>query len=96
MGAEMKFFWCNKTMDWIEIVPRETRRVHIIGDTCEVVSQADGNGYTSKSAYRRSLKDQGMVEMGNDAPKLAPRPYVPVPGVGDTIRRVAWEKGFTL
>lgn len=89
----MKFYWCNKTMKWQELVPRETRSVHIISDDCEVVSQADGKGYTSKSRYRAELKARGMVELGNDAPKTQPKSYVPVPGVGDTLRRVAWEKG---
>ncbi len=81
-------------MDWVQPVPRETRSVHIIGDECELVSQADGKGYTSKSRYRAELKARGMIEMGNDAPKAQPRPYRPVPGVGDTLRRVACEKGM--
>lgn len=31
-----------------------------------LVSQADGKIYDSKSAYRRSLKENGCIEVGND------------------------------
>lgn len=33
-----------------------------------LTNMADGKQYDSKSAYRKSLKEHGMVEMGNDAP----------------------------
>ena len=39
-------------------------------------SMADGKLYDSKSAYRQTLKDRGLVELGNDAP-LAPPPPAP-------------------
>lgn len=35
-------------------------------------SMADGRLYDSKSAYRRTLKDRGLVELGNDAPRTSP------------------------
>ena len=31
-------------------------------------SMADGRIYDSKSAYRRTLKEKGLTEVGNDAP----------------------------
>lgn len=37
-------------------------------------SMADGQFYDSKSAYRRTLKERGLVELGNDAPLQAPPP----------------------
>ena len=38
-------------------------------------SMADGKLYDSKSAYRRTLKEKGLVELGNDAPlKSTPKP----------------------
>ena len=37
-------------------------------------SMADGLLYDSKSAYRRTLKERGLVELGNDAPVQAPKP----------------------
>lgn len=39
-------------------------------------SMADGKVYDSKSAYRQTLKDRGLVELGNDAP-IAPPPPPP-------------------
>jgi hypothetical protein len=41
----------------------------IISDGTEVRSMGDGKIYTSKSALRRSYKEQGFVELGNDAPR---------------------------
>jgi len=39
------------------------------GDTIHgIQSMADGKMYDSKSAYRKSLKEKGLVELGNDAP----------------------------
>lgn len=90
----MKFYWCKGRMDWVEAKPVAARAVHIISDDCEVVSQADGRPYTSKARYRAELKARGMIEMGNEKPLTEPKPYVPAPGVEDTIRRVAWEKGM--
>ena len=76
--------------DWLDKPAASARAVHIIGDECEFVSQADGKGYSSKSAYRRALKSQGLVELGND--RIEPKPFKPTP-VGDTLRRVAAQKG---
>lgn len=40
-----------------------------ISDTMDAVqSQLDGRMYDSKSALRRTYKDGGVVELGNDAP----------------------------
>lgn len=33
-----------------------------------LMSMADGKYYDSKSAYRRSLKEKGLIELGTDAP----------------------------
>ncbi len=42
----------------------------IIRDAMEPVqSQADGRLYDSKSALRAAYRDQGYVELGNDAPR---------------------------
>ena len=85
-----KFYWCKQAMDWVDSPPVAARAVHIIGDECEFISQADGKGYSSKSAYRKALRSQGLVELGND--RIEPKPFKPTP-TGDTLRRVAWEKG---
>lgn len=35
------------------------------------VSMADGRTYDSKSAYRATLKDRGLTEVGNEAPTIS-------------------------
>ncbi len=37
-------------------------------------SMADGKLYDSKSAYRQTLKDRGLTEIGNDVQKPTPPP----------------------
>lgn len=39
-----------------------------------IKSMADGKLYDSKSAYRKSLKEKGLVELGNDAPVVGKGP----------------------
>lgn len=39
-----------------------------------IQSMADGKYYDSKSEYRRSLKEKGLVELGNDAPTVGKGP----------------------
>lgn len=39
---------------------------------------ADGNYYTSKSAFRRTTRQYGCVEVGNDASMARPRKPVPM------------------
>lgn len=40
---------------------------HLINDNLDYVqSQADGKYYSSKSEYRKSLKQAGMIELGNE------------------------------
>lgn len=41
----------------------------IVRDTIELKSMADGKTYTSKRALRKSYREQGFVEMGNQRPK---------------------------
>ena len=64
-------------------IPREVvtiqRGAQIIGDYIAgpgdaLKSMADGKMYDSKSAYRKSLKAQGLVELGNDAPSTCEEP----------------------
>jgi hypothetical protein len=57
------------------IVPRFAP--YVVSDSLGVqgvVSQADGKLYDSKSSYYSSLKAQGMVVMGNDAPTTKATP----------------------
>ena len=77
-------------MDWVDRPPVAPRAVHVINDDCEVVSQATGQPFTSKAAYRADLKARGWIEIGND--RIEPKPFKPTP-VRETMERVAWEKG---
>lgn len=63
--------------------PRETvilqRGPQVIGDYVAgpgdaIKSMADGKMYDSKSEYRKELKRQGLVELGNDAPTTCKEP----------------------
>ena len=38
----------------------------VLAGAVEIQSKADGKTYTCRKAYRDSLKQQGMVELGND------------------------------
>lgn len=73
-----RLLWRNG--DWLEIpqdyTPPRRKGPYIISDTQEAFkSMADGKMYESKSEYRRSLREQGYVEMGNDLP--AEKTYQP-------------------
>ena len=77
-------------MDWVDSPPVAARAVHIINDDCEIISQATGQPFTSKERYRADLRARGLVELGND--RIPPKEFKPTP-VGDTLRRVAAQKG---
>lgn len=67
-----RFIWDGD--EWVDIAllpPRpRSKAPAIISDHHDpFVSQADGRTYDSKSAYRRSLRERGMVEVGNDIPE---------------------------
>lgn len=43
------------------------KRVYGVADGCDPIkSMVDGTVYESKSAYRRHLKQNGYIEVGND------------------------------
>ena len=58
---------------------KRQRGPQVISDTVGsdingIQSMADGKYYDSKSEYRRSLKEKGLVELGNDAPVVGKGP----------------------
>jgi hypothetical protein len=64
-------------------IPREEvvirKGMHVISDYIAgpgdaLKSMADGKMYDSKSTYRKSLKAQGLIELGNDAPTTCKEP----------------------
>jgi len=72
-----RYFWDkeqNKFVPEGEYVRQSEGSHNVIQDTCApFVSHLDGKTYESKSAYRRTLKAAGMVEIGNDTIKPRPR-----------------------
>lgn len=59
-----------ETKEWLPVVREDKPRPNaptVHQDEMEPMqSMADCKFYTSKSAYRRSLKEQGFIEVGND------------------------------
>lgn len=48
----------------------------LLSDTMDPVqSQLDGKLYDSKSRLRRTYRDAGVVEVGNDSSVTAPKPF---------------------
>jgi len=72
-GLVLDAIACGKVKQ-IEQEVVERRRAAYVQTDCMgegaqgIQSMADGKLYDSKSAYRRSLKEKGLVELGNDAP----------------------------
>lgn len=63
----------------------------VIMDGIETKSMVDGKIYTSKAKLRRSYRERGYVEVGNEEQKMPPRPEPD----RDSIRRdikTAFEK----
>jgi hypothetical protein len=78
---------CKTCHDWHDLSepwPIECRAVEqdkrsklsgpaFISDNVEVKSMADGQIYTSKRALRRSYRERGYVEVGDQQQKIPPR-----------------------
>ena len=96
--SRRRLLWRNG--DWLEIPEGYTparKGPYIISDTqAAFKSMADGKMYDSKSQYRRSLREQGYVEMGNDLPQQ--KTYQPAnvgKDIKDAIEQVRAGKGAT-
>ena len=63
---------------------------HVISDTMDPIrSMADGLLYDSKAVYRRSLRDRGLIEVGNErAPYDQRREFDPGPVAPDIKRAI--------
>jgi hypothetical protein len=63
----------------------------IISDNIDAFqSMADGRFYDSKSAYRRTLRDRGLIEVGNEKVE---RSSTPAPRVRHDLRRAYQQLG---
>lgn len=63
-------------------------------DSIEIKSMVDGRIYTSKAALRRSYRERGYIEVGNEQqrpPKKAPPDRK---GVRNALRKAAAQTGF--
>jgi len=59
---------------------------HVIRDIGEYQSPIDNSIITSRSAHRQHLKIHDVIEVGNER-MPAPRPNIPITGVGEAIKR---------
>lgn len=66
----------------------------LIRDCIEVKSMVDGQIYTSKSALRRSYREKGYIEVGNEELKAPPKPKPDRKGIRDAVRRAANQVGI--
>jgi hypothetical protein len=60
---------------------------HIISDSIEVKSMADGQVYSSKSELRRSYKQHGYVEIGNEEIRPPKKPAPNKNEIKDTVKK---------
>lgn len=81
-----------------KLIPRdeyqqESRKTswQVLPDIQPYISQIDGHIVPSRNAHRAHLRINGCVEVGNEQQRSRPRD-TPLPGLKDTIIRVANEK----
>ena len=84
--------------------PDRTKRSHLnspglILDTMQpIISQLDGKRYDSKAALRRTYKQAGVIEVGNDSsvtnPKPKSRPRVDRKAVSNIVDKAFAKAGF--
>lgn len=79
---------------WVPIEDvRPARRLQIVRDEHEPFrSHVTGKIHDSKSAYRRELRDHGMIELGND--RVEPQPFRPAKGVDEALARALADRGL--
>lgn len=81
--------WIDKTL----VRGSVERRTHFISpDSIGAFrSMADGEIYDSKSAYRRTLKEKGMLEVGNEDPRKHAKKQWDMPPVSESIKQAIEE-----
>lgn len=66
--------------------PRSPLGFNFISDKLwDLQGQHDGRVYDSKSALRRSYRERGLIELGNDAPRELPPASKPWSGAGNDV-----------
>lgn len=69
---------------------------HIVGDSIEIKSMVDGRIYTSKSALRRSYRERGYIEVGNEELKPPPKPKVDRKAVRESVGKALSRAGIPV
>ncbi len=68
----------------------------VISDQIEVKSMVDGDIYTSKSALRRSYREKGYLEVGNEEQKPFVKPRPDRRAIKDAVGKAMNRAGFSL
>ena len=81
--------WVDKTL----VRGGVERRAHFISTDSHQPfrSMADGKIYDSKSAYRRTLKERGLQEIGNEDPHKHVKKQWNMPPVSESIKQAIEE-----
>lgn len=67
----------------------------IMSDHIEIKSMVDGQTYTSKSALRRSYRENGYIEVGNEEMKPAPKPKPDRKAIRHSVRKALSQVGIS-
>ncbi|WP_141339707.1 hypothetical protein [Bradyrhizobium sp. USDA 3458] len=67
----------------------------IMTDQIEVKSMVDGQMYTSKAALRRSYREKGYVEVGNEELKAPPKPKQDRKAIRHSVRKALSQVGIS-
>lgn len=63
-------------------------------DHIEIKSMVDGRIYTSKAALRRSYRENGYIEVGNEEQKPPKKTPPDRKGIREAVRKAAARTGF--
>ena len=67
-----------------------------IGDNIELRSMADGQIYTSKRALRRSYRERGYIEVGDQQQKTPERPKPDPNATRNSLRKAFSQAGIPV
>lgn len=68
----------------------------VIGDCIELKSMVDGKMYDSKSALRRSYRERGYVEVGNEEQRAPPKPKPDRKAIRESAAKALNRVGFSV
>lgn len=97
-----RYRWDRELQKLVEVTGEAPSRYahNVISDEhVPFKSMADGKIYDSKSAYRRSLKERGLEEAGNERSAFTsatPKYERPMSEYVDTVKRAARELGMDV